>query len=77
VCGLHRARGDEEREFFDRASKAMSTVCQWFCLKTTGTICQWFDLKNTEMVSSGLTSIPVATVSSGLALKSMDLGFLV
>jgi hypothetical protein len=27
VCGLHRARGDEKREFISSASKQMSTVC--------------------------------------------------
>jgi hypothetical protein len=27
VCGLHRARGDEKREFLSSASKQMSTVC--------------------------------------------------
>jgi hypothetical protein len=26
VCGLHRAQGDEEREFLDLASKPRSTV---------------------------------------------------
>jgi hypothetical protein len=36
VCGLHRARGDEERGFFGLASKPRSTVCQWFGVKTTG-----------------------------------------
>jgi hypothetical protein len=57
VCGLHRARGDEEREFLGLASKPRSTVCQWFYIKTTGT------------VFSGLASKPVATVSLGLASK--------
>jgi hypothetical protein len=41
----------------------MSTVCQWFGLKTTGTI--FF----------GLTSKPVATVSPGLASKPVVEGF--
>jgi hypothetical protein len=57
VCGLHRARGDEERRFLSCASKPRSTVCQWFGLKTTGT------------VFSGLASKPVTTVSLGLASK--------
>jgi hypothetical protein len=39
VCGLHRAREDEERGFFVLASKPRSTVCQCFGLKTTGTVC--------------------------------------
>jgi hypothetical protein len=30
VCGLHRADGDEEREFLSLPSKSRSTVCQWF-----------------------------------------------
>jgi hypothetical protein len=51
VCGLYRARGDEEREFLGWASKPRSTICQWFGLKTTGTICKWFDLKTTQIVS--------------------------
>jgi hypothetical protein len=38
VCGLHRARGDEEHGFLGGASKLRSTVCQWFDLKTTGTV---------------------------------------
>jgi hypothetical protein len=33
MCGLHRARGDEERMFLCLASKPRSTVCQWFDLK--------------------------------------------
>jgi hypothetical protein len=36
LCDLHRAQGDEEREFLDLASKPWSTICQWFGLKTTG-----------------------------------------
>jgi hypothetical protein len=80
-CGLHRARGDEEREFFGWASKPRSTVCQWFDLKTTrtvyqwfdlkttGTIYQWFDLKTTGTIFSGLALKPVAMVSSYLASK--------
>jgi hypothetical protein len=37
VCGLHRARGEEEREFPGLATKPRLMVCQWFGLKTTGT----------------------------------------
>jgi hypothetical protein len=52
------------------------------------TVCEWFDLKTTQMVFAGLTSKPlvtvfsslasklVATVSPGFALKSV-VGFLV
>jgi hypothetical protein len=50
MCGLHRAHGDEEREFLGWASKPRSKVCQWFCLKTTWT------------VSLGLASKSVARV---------------
>jgi hypothetical protein len=35
VCGLHRARGDEELGFLALASKLRSTVYEWFGLKTT------------------------------------------
>jgi hypothetical protein len=59
MCGLHRARGDEEHEFLGSASKPRLTVCQWFDLKTTRTI------------FSGLASKPVVTVFSGLASKSV------
>jgi hypothetical protein len=54
VCGLHRAREDEEHGFLGWDSKLRSMVCQWFSLKTTGTVCQWFDLKTTSTISPGL-----------------------
>jgi hypothetical protein len=38
MCDLHRAHGDEKRKFFDWASKPMSTVCQWFGIKTARTV---------------------------------------
>jgi hypothetical protein len=69
VCGLHRARGDEQCEFLSSASKPRSMVCQWFGLKTTGMVCRWFGLKTTRMVFSDLTSKPVATVFSNFASK--------
>jgi hypothetical protein len=50
LCSLHRARGNEKHMFFGSASKPRSTVCGWFCLKTTRT------------VFSGLVSKPVARV---------------
>jgi hypothetical protein len=71
VCGLHRARGCEEREFFDSASKPRSMVCQWFGLKTIGTVYQWFDLKITRMIFFSLASKSVVTIFSGLASKSV------
>jgi hypothetical protein len=83
VCGLHHARGDEERGFLGSTSKPRSTVFQWFGLKTIGTICQWFylkitgtvcqcfGLKTTVMVFSGLASKSMAAVFSDLASKSV------
>jgi hypothetical protein len=35
------------------------------------TVCEWFDLKTTWTVFTGLTSKPVATVFSSLASKLM------
>jgi hypothetical protein len=46
MCGLHRACGDEEREFLGSASKPMSMACEWFCLKTTGTVSHGFGPQN-------------------------------
>jgi hypothetical protein len=63
VCGLHRARGDEERRFLGSASKPRSMVCKWFGLKTTRT------------VFAGLASKPVVTISAGLASKSVAMVF--
>jgi hypothetical protein len=71
MCGLHRARGDEEREFFSSASKPMSTVCQWFDLKTTRAVFSGLASKPVAMVFSGLTSKLVATGSPDLASKSV------
>jgi hypothetical protein len=63
VCGLHRTRGDEEREFLGWASKLKSTVCQWFGLKTSRTVFSGLASKPVKMVSPNLTSKPVAHVS--------------
>jgi hypothetical protein len=52
VCGLHHARGDEERGFLGWASKLRLTVCQWFGLKTTGTVFFGLTSKSVAMVSS-------------------------
>jgi hypothetical protein len=38
VCGLHHARGDEERGFLRWASKPRATVYQWFGLNTIGIV---------------------------------------
>jgi hypothetical protein len=70
VCGLHRARGDEEREFLGWISKPRSTVCQWFGLKTTGMVSHRFGPQNRwRRFVSGLASKSVATVSDGLSSK--------
>jgi hypothetical protein len=46
VCGLHRARGDEERGFFGCDSKPRSTIYEWFGLKTTQTVSHRFGPQN-------------------------------
>jgi hypothetical protein len=69
VYDLHRAREDEEREFLGWASKPMSTVCQWFDLKTAGMVCQWLGIKITGTISPGLVSKSMATISPGLISK--------
>jgi hypothetical protein len=38
MCGLHHARGDEQRGFLGCVSKLRSMVYQLFGLKTTGTV---------------------------------------
>jgi hypothetical protein len=45
VCSLHRARGDNKREFLGWASKPRSAIYHWFGLKTIEMVCQWFGLK--------------------------------
>jgi hypothetical protein len=75
VCGLHHARGDDERGFLGSASKPRSIVCQLFDLNTTGTVCQWFGFKTTAMVSPDLASKLVVTVFSDLALKLVAMIF--
>jgi hypothetical protein len=47
----------------------MTTVCEWFDLKTTRTVFTGLTAKPMATVSSDLTSKPVSTVSSGLASK--------
>jgi hypothetical protein len=58
MCGLHRARGDEERGFLGCASKPRPMVCEWFGLKISRT------------VFSGLASKPVVTCFPVWASKS-------
>jgi hypothetical protein len=38
VCGLHYAQGDEERVFFDSASKLRSTVSPDLTSKSVATV---------------------------------------
>jgi hypothetical protein len=46
VCGLYRARGDDEHEFLGSASIPRLMVCEWFGLKTTRTVSHWFGSQN-------------------------------
>jgi hypothetical protein len=64
VCGLHRARGDEERKFFSWASKPRSTVCEWFGHKTTRMVSHRFWHQNRWWwFVSGLASKPLGWFS--------------
>jgi hypothetical protein len=76
VCGLHRARGNEEHEFLGSASKPRSTICEWFDLKITRTVFTGLASKPVVTVSSGLGSKPAEMVSDGLGSKPV-VGFLV
>jgi hypothetical protein len=71
VCGLHRARGDEERGFLGSALKPRSMVCEWFGLKTTQMVSSGLTSKPAVTVFYGLASKPVATVFTGLASKPL------
>jgi hypothetical protein len=53
----------------------MTTVCEWFDLKTTRTVFTGLASKPVVTVSSGLASKPVATVSNGLASKPVVIVF--
>jgi hypothetical protein len=75
VCGLHLARGDEEREFLDWAFKPRSTVCECFGLKTTRTVFTGLASKLVVMISSCLASKPAAMVFTGLASKPVGMVF--
>jgi hypothetical protein len=54
----------------------MTTVCEWFGIKTTQTVFTGLASKPMAMVSGGLASKTAATVSPGLASKPV-VGFLV
>jgi hypothetical protein len=69
VCGLHCARGNEERGVLGCALKPRSTVCEWFGLKTTRTVFAGLATKPAVTVSDGLASKPTAMVFSSLASK--------
>jgi hypothetical protein len=62
VCSLHRACGDEERRFVGWGSKSRLTVCQWFCLKTTGTVSPDLASKPVALCFPIWASKPVAMV---------------
>jgi hypothetical protein len=47
----------------------MSTICEWFGLKTTRTVFAGLASKPVAMVSGGLASKPAVTVFAGLASK--------
>jgi hypothetical protein len=69
VCGLHRAHGDEEREFLGWVLKPRSTICEWFGLKTTRGVFAGFASKPVATVFFTLASKLVATVSPDLSSK--------
>jgi hypothetical protein len=60
---LHHARGDEEHEFLDLASKPRSMVCQWFDLKTTGSDFLVEPQNQVRRFVSGLASKSLGQVS--------------
>jgi hypothetical protein len=63
VCGLHRARGDEEREF-GSTSKPRSMVCECFGIKTTRMVFHRFGPQNRwRQIVSGLVSKPLGRFS--------------
>jgi hypothetical protein len=78
VCGVHRACRDEKHMFLGWASKARSTIYQWFGLKTTGTVFSSLASKLVVTVSSDLTSKSMAQVfrfgSQNRQLRFGDLG---
>jgi hypothetical protein len=76
MCGVHRARGDEEHRFLGRALKPRSMVCEWFGLKTTQMVFTSLASKPVASVFSSFASKLVATVSPSLASKPA-VGFLV
>jgi hypothetical protein len=76
VCGLHRARGDEERGFLGLASKPRSTVYDSLASKAAATVSGGLASKLTTTISGGLASKPAATISIGFASKPV-MGFLV
>jgi hypothetical protein len=53
----------------------MSTVCEWFGLKTTQTVFAGLASKPVATVSGGLASKPAATVFAGFASKSVAMVF--
>jgi hypothetical protein len=63
MCNLHRTRGgDEKCKFSGLASKPVSTVCQWFGIKTTETV-SWFGPQNQGRQFDNLSLKIIVTVS--------------
>jgi hypothetical protein len=75
VCGLYRAREDEERGFLGSALKPRSPICEWFGLKITWTVFTGLTSKPVVTVSSGLASKPAATVFASLVSKPVSMVF--
>jgi hypothetical protein len=74
VCGVHRAQGDEEREFLDLASEPRATVspgfglktgCYGFCGLVSKQLAQvfWFGSQNWQLWVDDLAHKITATVS--------------
>jgi hypothetical protein len=75
VCGLHRARRDDELGFLGLASKPRSTVYEWFGLKTTRMVSHRFGPQNRwRRFVSGLASKPLGRFSR-FGLKTGGDGF--
>jgi hypothetical protein len=78
VCGLHRAQGDEEREFFSWASKPRSTVCtvshQSRPQNRWRRFVSGFTSKPLRRFVSGFASKPLGHFLIGLSLKIDDDG---
>jgi hypothetical protein len=74
VCDLHRTHGgDEKHMFFSLASKPVTTVCQWFGLKTTTTV-SWFGPQNQGRRLSDLSIKITTTISWFVTQNQVGVG---